>query len=161
MLWLKFRSCYRSKGAEWICKQDLLTAPKLGLLLAALGSSLGEEVEGVAGTLGRAAPAVTLSCGKGTRAGKQKDHHQKLCFCSAENICFPPMRKQKQLGAAARSSALCASSAGVSSALLSDTTLWTYFWELCSVINIPLLFNLRGESSLLTSSDLFESLSGQ
>lgn len=102
MLWLKFRSCYRSKGAEWICKQDLLTAPKLGLLLAALGSSLGEEVEGVAGMLGRAAPAVTLSCGKGTRAGKQKDHHQKLCFCSAENICFPPMRKQKQYGCSSK-----------------------------------------------------------
>lgn len=66
------------------------------------------EVEGLerqSGMLGRAASAVTLSCGRGTRAGKQKDKHQKLQFFAVQStFVFPPMRNQrlKQYGCSSK-----------------------------------------------------------
>lgn len=58
------------------------------------GSGNCREVEGVArqsGMLGRAASAVTLSCGRGTRAGKQEDKHQTLQFlqCRVHSFSLP------------------------------------------------------------------------
>lgn len=87
-----------------------------------------QEVEGLerqSGMLGRAAPVVTLSCGRGTRAGKQKDRHQKLhFFCSAEHICFPsheePETEAIWLQQQEALPCVCDSLAGVSSALLSE-----------------------------------------
>lgn len=73
-----------------------------------------QEVEGLerqSGMLGRAAPVVTLSCGRGTRAGKQKDRHQKLHFflqCRAHLLSLPwGTRDWSNMVAAARSFALC------------------------------------------------------
>lgn len=86
-----------------------------------------QEVEGVArqsGMLGRAASAVTLSCGRGTRAGKQKESTKNCHFCSAEHICFPSHEEPEtgRVWLQQQEALLCvsASSAGVSSALLSQ-----------------------------------------
>lgn len=122
-----------------------------------------ERVARQGGMLGRAASEVTLSAGRKTTADKQKDEHQKLQFCSAEYICFSsheePETEALWLQQQEALLCLCFLSRCLLSSAVRVTELWAYFWELCSVINIP--FNLRGESTLLTSSDLFVSLSGQ
>lgn len=86
----------------------------------------GSGVARQSGMLGRAASTVTLGCGRGTRAGKQKEKHQKLQVlqCRVHLFSFHEESETETIWLQQQEALLCvcASSARVSSALLSVTT---------------------------------------
>lgn len=140
ILWLKFRSCYRFKEGEWICKQNQLAGPKFGLLLPFAGTCLGQGSQGRVACWAEQLLQWHWVVEGGLEQASRRTSTKNSRFCSAEYICFPSMRNQRLKQYGCSSKKLCSVFVlpqHVSPQLCCQWRLWTYFWELCSVINIP------------------------